>query len=345
MKRSIFKQIINRVTSDWLNFGWVGVLAGSVSVGLAGCAQTPSVQADAVVLRPAYGTLEELFQTEIVNIGLETLGYTVVSGSEVDYDTLHEAIAKGYLDYTTVHWNPLHQKFVEENGGSRDMVSVGTLIQDAVQGYSIDQATAEQYKISNLEQLKDSEIAKIFDTDGNGKANLVGCPPGWGCRDVIEHHLDAYDLRETVEHDNENYFALIEQAIANHRGGKPILYYSWTPFWVSDVLTPGEQVEWLEVPYTALPEGYAEDTQTTVDGENLGFAVNQIEILANRTFLEDNPRAQKFFEAVEIPIDAVNVQNQKMRDGQNTPASVRAHAEAWVAQNQALFDSWVQAAQ
>ncbi|WP_432288488.1 glycine betaine ABC transporter substrate-binding protein [Aminobacter sp. BA135] len=35
--------------------------------------------------------------------------------------------------------------------------------------------------------------------DGNGKADLYGCEPGWGCERVIEHQLDAYGLRDTVE--------------------------------------------------------------------------------------------------------------------------------------------------
>lgn len=320
--------------------GWRAALVLFALVsGLYGC-RTGNTDS-AVVLRPAYGNLEELFQTEIVNIGLEELGYEVVSGSEVEYDIIHEAIANRYLDFTAVHWNPLHTDFFEENGGEEKMKRVGTLIENAVQGYSIDQKTARQYQITNLEQLKESVIAAQFDTDGDGKANLVGCPSGWACQDVIEYHLSAYGLRETVEHDNENYFAQMAQVIEAQAAGDPVLYYSWTPLWVSSVLTPGEQVEWLEVPYTALPESYVEETNTVVDGKNLGFAVNQIEVLANKDFLQANPTAKRFFEAVQIPIEAVSLQNERMHDGENTPADIRAHAEEWVARNQDVFDSWL----
>ncbi len=319
------------------------MLVGGSSLGLSSCGGRSD--ASERVLRPAYGTLEELFQTEIVNIGLEELGYTVVSGSEVEYDTIHKAIANNYLDFTTVHWSLLHNQFVEENGGARNLVSTGTIVQNALQGYLIDQATAETYSITGLEQLKDPKIAALFDTDGNGKANLVGCPVGWGCRDVIEHHLDAYQLRETVEHDSDNYFALINQVISKVETGKSALYYTWTPLWVSDVLIPGEQVEWLEVPYTSLPSDYKEDVQTVVNGKNLGFAVNQIEILANRSFIETNPAARRFFELVQIPIEDISLQNQKMRAGENTPADIRNHAQTWIDSNRTLFDSWIATAQ
>lgn len=311
-------------------------------LGLSSCGARS--KASERLLRPAYGTLEELFQTEIVSIGLEELGYTVLSGSEVEYDTIHQAIANNYLDFTTVHWNPLHNTFVEENGGTDNLVSMGVIVRDALQGYSIDRATAKTHRITNLEQLRDPAIAALFDTDDNGKANLVGCPPGWGCRDVIEHHLDAYQLRETVEHDNDNYFALIDRVISNVQAGKPVLYYTWTPLWVSSTLMPGAQVEWLEVPYTSLPGSYGENTQTVVDGKNLGFAVNQIEILVNRSFIETNPAARRFFEAVQIPSEAVSRQNQKMQDGENTPSDIKKHARIWVDENRTLFESWLAAA-
>lgn len=326
------------------------LLAGSLAVvvaGLSGCRAQQSQQAaeSKVVLRPAYGTLEELFQTEIVNIGLEALGYEVVSGSEVEYDTIHEAISKNYLDFTTVHWNYNHADFFKDNGGDATMVRAGTLVEDVLQGYVIDQATAEKYDITSIEQLKDPQIAALFDSDGNGKANLVGCIPGWGCHDVTEHHLDAYDLRETVEHDSGNYFGLIDQVISKYEAGEPVLYYTWTPFWLNFILAPGEDVAWLEVPYTDLPAAQGSDVPTVFEGKNLGFAINQQEIIANREFLESNPKAGKFFEVVKVPNDAVSLQNQKMRDGENTPADIREHAEAWIAENQTLFDSWVASVQ
>ena len=307
---------------------------------LFSCRPQPSASPEAL-LRPAYGSLEELFQTEIVNIGLERLGYEVVAGSEIEYDIIHEAIANRYLDYTTVHWNPLHSDFFEKNGGTDTMTRVGTLMENAVQGYLIDKKTAQQYQITNLEQLQSDAIATLFDTDGDGKANLVGCPPGWACRDVIEHHLTAYSLRVTLEHDSENCTASINNVFETHKAGNPILYYAWTPFWVNSTLVPGQQVEWLEVPYTALPDSYPEGTETTFGGKNLGFSVNQIEILANKSFLQANPIAKSFFESVKIPIEAVSLQNQKMRDGENTPADIRAHAEAWIAENQQTFDGWI----
>lgn len=54
------------------------------------------------------------------------------------------------------------------------VLSRGVFVTGAAQGYLIDK-TAEQYKITNIAQLKDPKIAKIFDTNGDGKADMMGC--------------------------------------------------------------------------------------------------------------------------------------------------------------------------
>ncbi|EKV00970.1 ABC-type proline/glycine betaine transport system, periplasmic component [Leptolyngbya sp. PCC 7375] len=299
--------------------------------------QNASLVSSDNVIRSAYGTLEELFQTEVINIGLESLGYKPIAGSELEYDVIHQAISRDYLDYTAVHWNPLHRNFFEENGGHEKLKRVNPLIDNALQGYLIDKETSTQKGIDSLEDLRDPELAKLFDTDGNGKANLIGCPPGWGCRDVIESHLNDYNLRDTVEHDNENYFALMEKTIKRYNEGKPVLYYTWTPLWVSGVLVPDEDVVWLDVPVVGI-----QANASVIDGKNLGFEVNQIEILANRQFLRAHPDIARWFELVNIPITDVSLQNQRMRDGENTPADIRRHAEDWIRDNQGTFDDWIE---
>ena len=292
---------------------------------------------------PGYGTLEELFQTEIVNIGLERMGYTIEPGKELEYATLHVDIANGGITYTAAHWETLHGEFYENSGGDDALERTGTFIDNVLQGYKIDQATAEEYNITSVEQLQDPEIAALFDTDGDGKANLTGCNPGWGCELVIEHQLDEYGLRDTVQHDQGQYFALIADTITRYEQGEPILFYTWTPLWVSGVLEEGEDVTWLEVPYTTLPEAQGEvsEEDTSADGQNLGFAVDEQVILANQEFVDENPAAETFFQLVEVPISDVSAQNQLIQNGEDTPEQIRGHAEAWIEENQAQFDEWI----
>ncbi|TRR32917.1 proline/glycine betaine ABC transporter substrate-binding protein ProX, partial [Salmonella enterica subsp. enterica serovar Panama] len=77
-------------------------------------------------------------------------------------------------------------------GGDNKFYRKGVYVSGAAQGYLIDKKTAEQYHITSIDQLKDPQIAKLFDTNNDGKADLTGCTPGWGCEAVINHQIDAY---------------------------------------------------------------------------------------------------------------------------------------------------------
>ena len=319
------------------------ILVGAVGFRQQQATKQASKPGAGVEVTPAYSVLEEKFQTDIVNIGLEQLGYEVRRAKELEYATMHVDLANGGIDYTAVHWEKLHSDFYTNSGGDERLERMGVIVDNVLQGYSIDQTTAQKHGLTSLADLKDPEIAKLFDTDGNGKANLTGCNPGWGCELVIEHHLDEYGLRDTVEHDQGQYFALMADTITRYEQNEPILYYTWTPLWVSGVLTPGEDVNWLEVPYTSLPEeqGNVSEKATTVDGKNLGFAIDEQMILANQEFIDNNPAAAKFFELVEIPIDDISAQNRKMRNGEDSTDEIRAHAEEWIKENQTQFNQWV----
>ncbi|NEP02678.1 MAG: glycine betaine/L-proline ABC transporter substrate-binding protein ProX [Symploca sp. SIO2E9] len=286
------------------------------------------------------------FVTDIVNIGLEKLGYNVKAQKQLQIPALHIAVSNGDLEFYGTHWEKLHEAYFQNNGGEEKLQRVGFLVPNALQGYQIDQKTANKYNITNLEQLKDPKIAKLFDSDGDGKANLVGCEPGWGCEKVIEHHLDVYKLRNTVEHVQGDYSALMADTLGRYQQGEAVLYYTWTPNWVASVFKVGKDVVRLSVPFTAIPEHMGEFTEedTSIDGQNIGFVPDNVRILANNKFLSANPTAKRWFELVEIPLEDVNQQQKLVQDGEDSPADVRRHAQKWIENHQQLFDNWLKEA-
>jgi len=338
----------------------IGVIITTLFVGLIACQPTPTDQSnpdattgdsnlpgEGVSIRPAHSTwIEEKFQTEIVNIGLEKLGYQVDQPQEIDYPPMYIAMANGDLDYTPTHGKRAHAQFFENSGGSEKLERVGVVIPNTTSGYQIDKKTADKYNITNLEQLKEPEIAKLFDSDGNGKANLTGCNPGWGCELVIEHHLDVYELRDTVEHDQGEYIALIADTISRYEEGESVLYYIFNPHWLASELKLEEDAVWLEVPFTSLPkeQGDVTEQDTSVDGKNLGFPIEDYQIVANKQFLAANPVAKRWFELVKIPLEDMSIESLRIKDGEDRPEDIRRHAEEWVEENQELFDSWVEEA-
>ena len=71
---------------------------------------------------------------------------------------------------------------------------------------------------------------------------------------AINNHLNAYKLTDTVEQIQELRCDDGETPSPVTKKAKPVLYYTRTPYWISDVLKPGRDVVWLEVPFS-MPDG------------------------------------------------------------------------------------------
>ena len=308
-------------------------------------AQAADLPGKGITVQPLQSALaEETFQTLLVTKALQQLGYDVRPIKEVEYPMAHIAVATGDATFMANHWNPHHAEFYKAAGGDAKLSRKGVYAAGAAQGYMIDKKTADQYKITNLGQLTDPKLAKLFDTDGDGKANLVGPSAGWGGEAVVEHQLDTFKLRGTVNYTQGNYPALIADTLARYRQGKPVLFYAWTPYWLSNVLRSGQEVVWLEVPFSSMPGVQAGTDTKMPNGKNYGFPLNNEYIVANKTWVEQNPAAAKLFEVMQLPVADISTQNRLMQDGQNKAADIERHTNSWIKAHQKTFDSWIEQA-
>lgn len=326
----------------------------SLFLGLTSCQSTSNssdgnsnLSGKAVTIRSGHSSwVEESFQTHVVNLGLETLGYKTASVKELEYAAIYLALANEDLDYSVVYYQPGHEQFFENAGGEEKLIGLGLLIPSAIQGYLIDKKTADEYGISNIDQFQNPEIAKLFDSDGDGKANLTGCNLGWNCESGIDHHIEAYGLQDTVEQDRGSYTALLADTITRYQQGEPILYYAYNPHWVFALLKLDEDVIWLEVPFTSSQDyiiGLTEE-ETTLNGKNLGFSRPSQKVIANQKFIAENPVAKRWFELVQISLEDMNQASLRIKEGENTPEDMRRLAEDWVSENQEQFDRWIEEA-
>ena len=315
------------------------LFAAALAVGSAFAADAPG---KGIKVQPLQSSnAEESFQTLLVARALQKLGYEVAPSKEIEYATAHVAIANGDATFMAAHWSPLHDDFYKNAGGDAKLSRKGTYSTNAAQGYLIDKKTAEQYKITRIDQLKDPKLAKLFDSTDDSKTDLTGCNPGWGCEAVIEHQIDKFGLKNTVSHVQGSYAALMADTIARFKKGQPILYYTWTPYWVSDVLKPGKDVVWLQVPFSSLP-GVQKNIDTKLsNGANYGFPVSTMHIVANKAWAEKNPAAAKLFSIMKLPIADINAENAMMHEGHGSEADIQGHVDGWIKAHQQQFDGWV----
>lgn len=323
----------------------------TVGFGGATAAQTEHEFPSDLRVRMARATWDTgWFQAEVYRLLLERLGYRVDGPVTMENSEFYHALAAGEVDLWANGWFPTHDRHLEE----RSVEPVGTQVDGgALQGYFTDVATATAHGITNLGDLEDPDLAALFDLDGNGKADLIGCEVGWTCADIIEHHLEAFRLTGTVEQIQGDYSPLIAETIARHRAGQPVLYYTWTPNWTVGELVPGRDVVWLETPFASLPSEQASFLdQTAIPGVpgcandpcQVGWPPNDIRAVANSGFLEHNPTVRRLLEQVVIPMEDISAQNARMVADEGDPEDIRRHAEDWIAANESLVARWIRVA-
>lgn len=325
-----------------------GLAAASAAVVMAlSCSAAAALPGEGVSVQPVQTPDPAAqFQTEIVIIGLERLGYDVQEMKFVQIPAAFLAVAQEDGDFYAQAWDPLHKSFYDRAGGAEKLTMTGVLVDGCAQGYQIDKRTSEEHGITHLEQLQDPDVARIFDSDGNGKADLIGCPPGWGCERNIDFQMDAYGLRDTVDVRSGEFTPIHTDAVSRYKAGESVLYYTYTPLWLNEMLVVGEDVVWLEVSEVKLPPEIMEQDPDTIleDGKNTGWDINRIRIVANNDFLAANPAAKRWFELVTVPLEDVNAQNLRVFEGEKSDEDVRGHAEEWVSSNQQQFDAWIEEA-
>lgn len=333
-----------RLTRTFTALATIAIMAGAAP---ALAQEQPGEGTSVTLAQPTWDT--GWFQTEIFRQMLQELGYEVATPMTLDNPAFYQSVGFGDVDVWVDGWFPIHDPYRQAFEGSAEIVDNFTT-GGALEGYLVSKADAEALGITSLEDFKRDDVKEAFDRDGDGKADMVACPPGWGCETVIEHHLDAYDLRDHVNPVKAGYPAAMADAVAAYESGEPILFYTWTPNWTVNELVPGEDVVWIEVPEVSLPEEIASLADAAVregvegcvnDPCRLGFPANSIVSVANSEFLEENPAARALLEAAEVELTDVYSQNARMNAGDT---DVEAHAAEWIADNRAAVDGWLDAA-
>ena len=276
------------------------------------------------------------FQAEIYKAALEKMGYKVTGPTVMKPQVFYVAAAAGDVDLWVNGWFDNHNTYVNEAMGK--VKPVGYVVEKGgLQGYLIDKKTADKFNIKSIMDIK--KHAKEFDINDDGKADMVACPPGWGCEKIITKHFEELGLGEFINPLKADYSASMADTISRYKNGKSILFYTWTPNWSVGTLKLGEDVVWIEAPYSDTKE--VKVPNATKSKLNMGFAVNDIRAAANVDFLKANPKVEIMLKKASIPLADIAAQNLKMNAGEKSERAIKKHAEEWIKANQSTFDTWI----
>jgi glycine betaine/proline transport system substrate-binding protein len=276
------------------------------------------------------------FQAEVYKQALEKMGYKVSEPKAMKPSVFYLAAAAGDLDLWVNGWFGTHDTYIKEAKGK--VKAVGNVMsKGGLQGYLIDKKSADKFGIKTVMDIK--KHAKQFDSNNDGKADMVACPPGWGCEKQITKHFAELGLGDFINPVQADYSASMADAIAKFKNGKSVLFYTWTPNWTVGALELGKDIVWIEVPYSKTKA--VKVPNATKSKINMGFGADDIRPAANVDFLKANPKIEKMLKKASIPLADVAAQNMKMNAGEKSERAIKKHANAWIKANQSTFDSWI----
>ncbi|WP_316896669.1 glycine betaine/L-proline ABC transporter substrate-binding protein ProX [Pseudodesulfovibrio indicus] len=309
---------------------------------------------EGVTVQPARATWNTgFFQEALVSKGLQELGYEVKRPRDLQNPIFYKSVTLGDVDYWTNGWFPMHNAQLPKNFDEKARKIGFVAKAGGMQGYLVSKRDVEKYNIKSLEDFKRDDVKKAFDSNGDGKADLTACPPGWGCEKVIAHHMEVYGLSDHINLIKASYEAGMASALGAYKSGKPVFFYTWTPNWTVFKFKPGQDVMWINVPEINPMEAQAPNQDrmsvSGVEGAvsdplKAGFVVSDIRTVANKEFLEKNPAAAKFLELFTLSLADISEQNTRMSEGEKSDKDIAKHADEWIKNNKATWDGWLKAA-
>ncbi len=306
---------------------------------------------------------EGYFQAALLTELLTELGYEVSDPADGwwEFDEVYPVLAEGEIDFwphgrSPGHEHRLAQSRLDGTTVGEHVVLVGDLIPvGGVFGLLITRLTARDHGIRSLQQINESpDLVELFDSDGNGKAEIYGCPVQHQCSTVIDETV-AFNRWTNLEQIYGDVGQVTADSASAEAAGIPRIQYKWAPSEHTALLVPGQNVVWLSLG----TEDNVIDGSTPVGrnyrltgpaplGERctddpcwLGWSWDTIRVAANRDFIEANPAAARLFELVTLDGAVVAQQIYNTFYEPSELGDPQTQAREWLAEHRELADGWL----
>ncbi len=250
-----------------------------------------------------------------------------------------EAMEKGTMHVHPEVWMPnqqnLYDKYVVANG----TVSVNPNKVISFQGMCASDETVAKHGFTSITDFTDPEMAKLLDTDGDGKGELWIGATGWASTNVERIRAKSYGYDQTLELlEMDETLALAKMDAAINQG-KPYAGLCWTPhhmFTLYDltvlqepahdpaqwnVTQPTDSPDWLEI--SSAPVAWAD---------------TDLHIMYSTSLKESHPQVAHILSNIKLNTDQVSGFVYALTVEKVNPAE---YVKQWMEENADLVDSWL----
>lgn len=250
-----------------------------------------------------------------------------------------EAMDSGAMHVHPEVWMPnqvnLNNKFVKE----KKTVKMNPNGVAGDQAMCVTKGTAERTGIKNLSDLTDPDMARKFDTDGDGRGEIWIGAAGWASTNVEKIRAKSYGYAETMklkEMDETLALAEVDNAVAKKQN---IVFFCYTPhhiFALHDLVPLKEpaydEAKWNVIQPTDDPQ-WLEKSEAGVAWNTAYLHIHYAAALEKK-----HPAAAKLLSQVKLDTDTVSAMTYALVVEKKDAAEF---AKKWVADNSSTVDSWL----
>ena len=246
---------------------------------------------------------------------------------------------KGIVDIHPEVWVPnqaaLVARFVEQKG----TVALSDNAYEALQGMCVTRATADANGLSSVFDLADTRVARLFDSDANGKGEAWIGAKRWDSTLVerIKAHQYGYaDTFDLIEAEEELTMQALDGAVAL---GRPFVFFCYAPHYVFvrhnlvwltqpphdasrwKVVRPEQDPNWLELSDVAME-----------------WPVSKVRVAYAKRLEAKHPELVKFLRGINLKRKLVNEWTHAVAIEGEDPYR---YARQWVSFNREVVESWL----
>lgn len=218
-------------------------------------------------------------------------------------------------------------------------------------GFFIPGYIQDEYGVKTVLDLAKPEIAKLFDSDDDGKGEYWPGAPGWGGVKINQVKAKGYGF--------DKYFtpviisdSLIKAQLKTaYRKKRGILFYYWTPEWIHSTYDLRKLEEPTFTGYAGdSKKGHAEynpegcykfnDTEEWLEDSSItcGAPTTEVYIAYSKSLEKRAPKVAEFLSKVSLDAGDVSQWINKIAQDDEDPAEM---AEAWVTANPKVVQNWL----
>jgi glycine betaine/proline transport system substrate-binding protein len=262
----------------------------------------------------------------------------------------------GSIDVFTDLWMPNQAekwaKYIAE--GSRESVLVNDQPYTGVQGLFVPGYIQDKYGVKSVDDLADPEVAKLFDSDGDGMGEYWPGAPGWNSTNVEQVKAKSYGYAKYFEPFIVSDAIFKAKLKTDYKRKDGILFFYWKPEWIHAAY---DLRRLQEPPFTGFameskkddprynPDGCWDMVQAKEDEDWLAksevkcaWPEAKIYVAYSKSLTERAPKVAQFLKQVSFDPDVVNQWILQVGQEKRPPDVM---AKEWIEANSDTVAQWL----